>query len=214
MDSLIAIKGKDFVIVAADTTNAYSVLRMKVTPSSFRTTTTRFGTLMERSCSPSEENTPTSSSSETTSRKIWPSWSIKTATDSPLTILRSSFAPNWQRLFARDPIASTAFSLDSRENSPDSTGSTILDQWSRLARRAMDMPSTWPHPWWMPYRPASWLRRKDSRSWTSAWTLWGTGSWSASLLSASRWYARRVLEWSVKLPNPKELFDCWISQSF
>ncbi len=30
MDSLIAIKGKDFVIIAADTTNAYSVLRMKV----------------------------------------------------------------------------------------------------------------------------------------------------------------------------------------
>ena len=32
MDSLIAIKGKDFVIIAADTVNAYSVLRMKVTP--------------------------------------------------------------------------------------------------------------------------------------------------------------------------------------
>lgn len=31
MDSLIAIKGKDFVVIAADTTNAYSVLRMKVT---------------------------------------------------------------------------------------------------------------------------------------------------------------------------------------
>lgn len=30
MDSLIAIKGKDFVIIAADTTNVYSVLRMKV----------------------------------------------------------------------------------------------------------------------------------------------------------------------------------------
>ena len=30
MDSLIGLKGKDFVIIAADTTNAYSVLRMKV----------------------------------------------------------------------------------------------------------------------------------------------------------------------------------------
>ena len=30
MDSLIAIKGKDFVIIAADTFNAYSVLKMKV----------------------------------------------------------------------------------------------------------------------------------------------------------------------------------------
>ncbi len=30
MDSLIAYKGKDFVIMAADTFNAYSILRMKV----------------------------------------------------------------------------------------------------------------------------------------------------------------------------------------
>ena len=30
MDSLIGIKGKDFVILAADTFNAYSVLKMKV----------------------------------------------------------------------------------------------------------------------------------------------------------------------------------------
>lgn len=30
MDSLIGIKGKDFIILAADTFNAYSVLKMKV----------------------------------------------------------------------------------------------------------------------------------------------------------------------------------------
>lgn len=30
MDSLIAFKGKDYVIMAADTNNAYSILRMKV----------------------------------------------------------------------------------------------------------------------------------------------------------------------------------------
>lgn len=30
MDSLIAFKGKDYVIMAADTFNAYSILRMKV----------------------------------------------------------------------------------------------------------------------------------------------------------------------------------------
>lgn len=30
MDSLIGIKGRDFVILAADTFNAYSVLKMKV----------------------------------------------------------------------------------------------------------------------------------------------------------------------------------------
>jgi len=43
MDSLIAIKGKDFVIIAADTTNVYSVLRMKVIKISFRTTKIKFG---------------------------------------------------------------------------------------------------------------------------------------------------------------------------
>lgn len=50
MDSLIAIKGKDFVIVAADTVNAYSVLRMKVLTQPLRTTMTRFGTSMVKSC--------------------------------------------------------------------------------------------------------------------------------------------------------------------
>lgn len=30
MDSLVAFKGKDYVIMAADTFNAYSILRMKV----------------------------------------------------------------------------------------------------------------------------------------------------------------------------------------
>lgn len=30
MDSLIAFKGKDYVIMAADNFNAYSILRMKV----------------------------------------------------------------------------------------------------------------------------------------------------------------------------------------
>ena len=30
MDSLIAFKGKDYIIIAADTFNAYSVLKMKV----------------------------------------------------------------------------------------------------------------------------------------------------------------------------------------
>jgi len=48
MDSLIAIKGRDFVIVAADTTNAYSVLRMKVPSPLLRTTTTKYGTSMAK----------------------------------------------------------------------------------------------------------------------------------------------------------------------
>ena len=48
MDSLIALKGKDFVIIAGDTTNAYSVLRMKVHPTPLRTTMIKFGILMEK----------------------------------------------------------------------------------------------------------------------------------------------------------------------
>lgn len=44
MDSLIAFKGKDFVIVAADTFNAYSVLKMKVNFTLIRVMTIKFGT--------------------------------------------------------------------------------------------------------------------------------------------------------------------------
>lgn len=43
MDSLIAIKGKDFIIMAADTVNAYSVLRMKVIFVLCRTMMIKFG---------------------------------------------------------------------------------------------------------------------------------------------------------------------------
>lgn len=32
MDSTFAFKGKDFVILAADTVNVYSVMKMKVSP--------------------------------------------------------------------------------------------------------------------------------------------------------------------------------------
>ena len=69
MDSLIALKGKDFVIIAADTTNAYSVLRMKVLPESFRTMTIKFGTSMEKNYWQLEANIPIFLSSETTYRK-------------------------------------------------------------------------------------------------------------------------------------------------
>jgi 20S proteasome alpha/beta subunit len=58
MDSLIAIKGKDFIVMAADTVNAYSVLRMKVTSNIMsRTTMIKFGISMEKNYSLSEDNT-------------------------------------------------------------------------------------------------------------------------------------------------------------
>ena len=69
MDSLIALKGKDFVIIAADTTNAYSVLRMKVLFKSYRTMTIKFGTLMEKSFLLSVVNTPIFSSLATIFKK-------------------------------------------------------------------------------------------------------------------------------------------------
>jgi 20S proteasome alpha/beta subunit len=58
MDSLIAIKGKDFIVMAADTVNAYSVLRMKVTSNIMsRTTMIKFGISMEKNYSLLEDNT-------------------------------------------------------------------------------------------------------------------------------------------------------------
>lgn len=49
MDSLVAFKGKDYVIMAADTFNAYSILRMKVThPHNHSPTMTKYGTWMAR----------------------------------------------------------------------------------------------------------------------------------------------------------------------
>ena len=48
MDSLIAFKGKDYVIVAADTFNAYSVLKMKVINIKFRAMMIKFGISMEK----------------------------------------------------------------------------------------------------------------------------------------------------------------------
>lgn len=32
MDSTIAFKGKDFIVMAADTSNIYSIMKMKVSP--------------------------------------------------------------------------------------------------------------------------------------------------------------------------------------
>ena len=49
MDSLVAFKGKDYVIMAADTFNAYSILRMKVTnPYNHSPTMIKYGTWMAK----------------------------------------------------------------------------------------------------------------------------------------------------------------------
>lgn len=49
MDSLLGIKGKDFVILAADTNNAYSVLKMKVNHKPINSITMiKYGILMDK----------------------------------------------------------------------------------------------------------------------------------------------------------------------
>ena len=128
MDSLIGLKGKDFVIIAADTVNAYSVLRMKVSLHRFRTTMIKFGTLMEKNFLPLEESTPIFSSLETISRKTLPSYSIKMDTNCQLMILLSSSDLNSHKLSEKDLTASTAFWLDSKEMNQDFIGWIILDQ--------------------------------------------------------------------------------------
>jgi 20S proteasome alpha/beta subunit len=43
MDNIFAIKGKDFIVLAADTTNMYSIMKMKVLSILFRIIKTKFG---------------------------------------------------------------------------------------------------------------------------------------------------------------------------
>jgi hypothetical protein len=129
MDSLIAIKGKDFVIVAADTFNAYSVLKMKVSPFyNPRTTMTRFGILMDKNFLPSEVNTLMLWSSVTTFKKILLILSTKMASNSQLTTLPTSFDINLPKPSEKDLTQSTVSWQDSKATSQDCTGLIISDQ--------------------------------------------------------------------------------------
>ena len=89
MDSLIGIKGKDFVILAADTTNAYSVLRMKVSLASLRTTMIKFGTSMVKKSCLSEVRALIFWYSEIMSRRTLPTSGIKMVISCPLKTLLS-----------------------------------------------------------------------------------------------------------------------------
>lgn len=128
MDSLIGLKGKDFVIIAADTINAYSVLRMKVPFSLSRTMMIKFGTLMEKNFSPSEENIQTFSSLEIIFKKILLSCSTKMGISCRLMTLLNSSDQNLRKPSGRDLTVSTAFSLDSKVMNPDYIGLTTLAQ--------------------------------------------------------------------------------------
>lgn len=126
MDSLIALKGKDFVIIAADTTNAYSVLRMKVLFKSYRTMTIKFGTLMEKSFLLSVVNTQIFSSLATIFKKILLSWNTKMDTNCLPTILPNSFDQNWQKLSEKDLTVLTVCLQDFKVMNQDCTGLITL----------------------------------------------------------------------------------------
>jgi len=141
MDSLIGLKGKDFVIIAADTINAYSVLRMKVPFALSRTMMIKFGTLMGKNFLPSAESIQTSLSSGIIFKKISLSCSTKMGINCQLMTLLSSSDQNLRKPSGRDLTVSTVFSLDLKVMSPDFIGWTTLAQSLSLPRPAMDMPN-------------------------------------------------------------------------
>ncbi len=128
MDSLIAVKGKDFVIIASDTTNAYSVLRMKVQQTPYRTTMIKFGISMARSYWPLEDNIQMCSYSEIIFKKTYLSCNTKTDTNCQSMTPHSSSDRNWQKLLEKALIQLIVFSLDLRVISLDSIGSIISVQ--------------------------------------------------------------------------------------
>ena len=153
MDSLIAIKGKDFVIVAADTFNAYSVLKMKVSPfHNPRTTMTRSWISMDKNFLPSEVNTLMLWSSVTTSKKILLILSTKMVSNSQLMTLPTSFDINLPRPSEKDLTQSTVFWQDSKAMSQDCTGSITSDQLSNSRKLLMDTQNSWPAQSWIPLK--------------------------------------------------------------
>ena len=123
MDSLIGIKGKDFVILAADTFNAYSVLKLKVPPLNYhRATTTRSGILMDKNSLPLEANILMLWSSVTTFKKILPTSSTKTVLSCQLTTLPTSSDTNLLKLSEKDLTQSIFYWQDFKAMNQDCTG--------------------------------------------------------------------------------------------
>lgn len=143
MDSLIALKGKDFVIIAADTTNAYSVLRMKVPPTIFRTTMIKFGIQTDRSCLPLEVSTQMYLSSETIYKRTSPFYNTRMDTSYLSTIRPSSSDQSSQKLSEKDLTQLIVFWLGSKETNQGSIGLITLAQSQRLVKQPMDTRNTW-----------------------------------------------------------------------
>lgn len=142
MDSLIGVKGKDFVILAADTNNAYSVLKMKVillVIYFYSNTMIKYGILTDKNYQLSVENILMFLSLEIIFKKILHIYNIKMVLNCLLTILLTSSDINWLKLLEKDLIMSTVFWLDFKEMNQDFTGWIIQDQQLNYIKQLMDM---------------------------------------------------------------------------
>ena len=148
MDSLIAIKGKDFVIIAADTTNVYSVLRMKVILITCRTTKIKFGIQMEKNYLPQEDNIQIFQSLEITFKKISPFSASKMDTNCPLMIQHNTSDQNWLKQSEKVHTVSIAYQLDSKETNLDSIGLITQDLLLKQIKQPMDTHNIQCHQLW------------------------------------------------------------------
>ncbi len=131
MDSLIGVKGKDFVILAADTNNAYSVLKMKVillVIYFYSNTMIKYGILMDKNYQLSVENILMFLSLEIIFKKILHIYNIKMVSNCLLTILLTLSDINQLKPLEKDLIMSTVFQLDFKEMNQDFSGWIIQDQ--------------------------------------------------------------------------------------
>ena len=130
MDSLIGVKGKDFIILAADTNNAYSVLKMKVNSILIKlsNTTIKSGIQTDKNCLPSEVNILMFSYLATIFKKISHILSTKMALNSLSMILQTLSDINQPKPSEKVPIKSIAFQLASKEINQDFIGLITLEQ--------------------------------------------------------------------------------------
>ncbi len=163
MDSIIALKGKDFIIIAADTNNAYSVLRMKVTLVTPRTSTIKYGISMDRNYLLLEASTQMYLSLETTSKKTQPSCSIKMDINCQLMTPLNSLDQSWQKLSEKGHIQLTVFQLDLKETNQDSTGLTISGQSLKPTEQHTAMRSIQYQVSWILFKSKTLLKSKDYR---------------------------------------------------
>lgn len=124
MDSLLGVKGKDFVILAADTNNAYSVLKMKVISFFiiYSIMMIKFGILMDKNCLLSVVSILMFLSLEIIFKKILHIYSIKTVSNCLSMILPTTLDINQHKQSEKVHIMSTFFQQDSKEISQDYFG--------------------------------------------------------------------------------------------